>query len=109
MRSVSPVWVTSCGVKDMRTSATGAQALTISDSGAVTDRSTLESLHTVFMDSESLPTGTGIPSAGHSSMPTACTVSNNCASSYLCSQAAIQLADSARSASLMMRAAAILV
>jgi hypothetical protein len=45
------------------------------------------------MDSESLPTGM-MPSAGHSSMPTALTVSNSAASWPGWPQAAIQLADS---------------
>ena len=45
----------------------------------------------VRIDSESLPTGTLMPSAGHSSMPTAFTVSYSAASSPGSPQAAIQL------------------
>ena len=58
-----------------RTSATGAKADTISDTGATTRLSTPPSLHTVRIESESLPTGMAMPSAGHSSRPTARTVS----------------------------------
>ena len=50
--------------------------------------------HAVFIDSESLPTGIAMPSAGHSSSPTARTVSYSAASSPGSPQAAIQLADS---------------
>jgi len=48
----------------------------------------------VRIDSESLPTGIDTPSAGHSSRPTALTVSYSAASSPGSPQAAIQLADS---------------
>ena len=46
----------------------------MSDTGATTLRSTLPSRHAVFIDSESLPTGIAMPSCGHSSFATACTV-----------------------------------
>ena len=55
----------------MRTSRTGANALTINDSGEVR----VFPSHTVRMDIESLPTGMAMPSAGHSSTPTAFTAS----------------------------------
>ena len=54
---------------------TGANALTTSDSGAVTLRRSPRSVHVVRIDIESLPTGIAIPSAGQSSMPTARTAS----------------------------------
>ena len=55
--------------------ATGANADTISDSGAVTDRACLPAPTRVRIDIESLPTGIAMPSAGQSSMPTARTIS----------------------------------
>jgi hypothetical protein len=67
------------------------------------------SFHVVRIDSESLPTGIEMPSAGHSSMPTAFTVSNSAASWPGWPQAAIQLADSLMSSMLAMGAAAMLV
>jgi len=88
---------------------TGANALTISDSGAVITRESPCSLQAVFIDSESLPTGIAMPSAGHSSSATALTVSNSAASSPGCPAAAIQFADSLMSSSAPMRAAARLV
>ena len=54
-----------------RTSATGANAETMSDSGATTSLPS----QAVRIDSESLPTGIETPSAGHSSSATAFTVS----------------------------------
>ena len=54
---------------------TGAKAVTTSESGAVTLRRTPSSSHTVRIESESLPTGTAMPSAGQSSRPTARTAS----------------------------------
>ncbi len=66
----------------------------ISDTGATTSLATPASSHLVRIDSESLPTGMLMPSAGHSSMPTARTVSYSFASSPSTPQAAIQLADS---------------
>jgi len=48
----------------------------------------------VRIDSESLPTGMLMPSAGHSSSATALTVSNKAASSAPCPAAAIQFAES---------------
>ena len=98
IRLVSSAWpfsdVTSCGVRVERTSAIEAKAVTISDTGAVTCLVAPLSDHFVRMDSESLPTGMDTPSAGHSSMPTALTVSYRAASSPASPQAAIQLADS---------------
>jgi hypothetical protein len=73
--SLGPSLRESSGVRARRTSVTGANALTISDSGAVTERSSPLSRHTVRIDIESLPTGIATPSAGHSSAPTACTAS----------------------------------
>ncbi len=64
-----------------RTSVTGAKAETISDTGATTSLAAPASSHLVRIDSESLPTGMLMPSAGHSSMPTALTVSYRRASS----------------------------
>ena len=51
------------------------------------------SVHCVRIDKLSLPTGIEMSSAGHSSMPTALTVSYKAASSPGSPQAAIQLAD----------------
>ena len=99
----------SCGVQVLRTSPTGANAETISDTGATTDLRVAPSLHTVFIDSESLPTGMAMPSAGHSSSPTACTVAYSAASSPGSPQAAIQLADSLTFDSEPMSAARMLV
>ena len=89
----------SCGVEAGRTSRTAANAETISDTGAMTSRSTSPSRHVVRIDNESLPTGMPTPSAGQSAMPTACTASYNAASCprvppVPSPQAAIQLADS---------------
>ena len=58
-----------------RTSFTGANADTISDTGATTLFSTPPSLQAVFIDNESLPPGIAIPSCGHNSLPTTRTVS----------------------------------
>ena len=58
---------------------------------------------------ESLPTGIDTPSAGHSSIPTACTASNSAASSPGVPTAAIQLADSLISLIDAIDAAAMLV
>ncbi|KAF1009940.1 MAG: hypothetical protein GAK32_01813 [Pseudomonas fluorescens] len=62
-------------------SVTGAKPVTISDSGEVTLLSEPSSFQRVAMDMESLPTGMVRPSSGHSSMPTALTVSYRRASS----------------------------
>ena len=88
------------GVSCALTSGTGANAVTISDtgetllwtSGAAPDRA--GAFHCTCIDSESLPTGMLRPSLGHSSIPTACTASNSFASSPGWPAAAIQLADS---------------
>ena len=77
-----------------RTSSSVANAVTISETGAVTCLLASASCQRVFIDNESLPTGTPMPSAGHSSMPTACTVSYSAASSPGSPQAAIQLHES---------------
>src|SRR6202042_2284546 len=87
----------------------GANAETISDIGATTDRNSAPSCQAVFIDSESLPTGMAMPSAGQSSSPTARTAAYSAASSPGSPQAAIQLADSRTSASAPMSAARILV
>ncbi len=92
-----------------RTSVTGANAVTISDSGDVTDAGLPSACQPVRIDSESLPTGMAIPSAGHSSSPTARTASYRRASSPGWPAAAIQLADSFTSPSRAMGAQAMLV
>ena len=107
---MSPRSVRSCGVSDLRTSVTRAKAETISDTGDITDfAAPSASFQVVRIDSESLPTGMLMPSAGHSSMPTARTVSNSAASWPGWPQAAIQLADSLMSDSEAIGAAAMLV
>jgi hypothetical protein len=64
------------GVKVPRTSASVANAVTISETGDTTCLvSPSLSFQRVRIDKESLPTGTEMPSAGHSSSPTARTVS----------------------------------
>ena len=71
---VSPGW--SCGVDAPRTSSRVTKALTIRLTGAVTCFCSPPSpFQRVRIDRLSLPTGTLMPSAGHSSMPTASTVS----------------------------------
>ena len=55
-------------MSDRRTSSTGANAVTISESGAVTHWRLPSCSHVVRMLSESLPTGIAMPSAGHSSI-----------------------------------------
>ena len=84
----------SSGVRVPRTSAMLANAVTISDTGATTCFVLPASLQRVRIDRLSLPTGTLMPSAGHSAMPTARTVSYNAASSPGSPHAAIQLHDS---------------
>ncbi len=81
----------SCGVSVPRTSSSVAKAVTMSDTGAVTCLACPPSVQRVRIDSESLPTGTPMPRAGHSSMATALTVSYSAASSPGSPQAAIQL------------------
>jgi hypothetical protein len=80
-----------CGVKLPRTSASVTKADTISDTGAVTCFASPLSVQRVRIDRLSLPTGTLMPSAGHSAMPTARTVSYSAASSPGSPHAAIQL------------------
>ena len=63
----------------------------------------------VRMESESLPTGIAMPSAGHSASPMDCTVSYRSASSPGSPQAAIQFAESLTSPSARTSAAAMLV
>ena len=99
----------SSGVTVSRISETGAKAETISDTGEVTVLKSSASCQRVCIDRESLPTGMVIPSAGHSSMPTASTASNNAASSPEAPIAAIQFADKQMSSILSTLAAAILV
>ena len=81
----------------------------MSDSGAVTWRCVPSTCHVVRIDRLSLPTGMLTPSAGHSSIPTAWTVSNSAASSPGWPAAAIQLAESFTPAMDPMRAAATFV
>ena len=78
----------------------------MSETGAVTACSVPPSLHVVRIDIESLPTGMLMPSAGHSSTPTARTVSYSAASSPGWPAGAIQLAESLTSARLRIPAAA---
>ena len=66
----------------------------MSDTGEVTFLAPSAAVHCVRMESESLPTGIEMPSAGHSSSPTARTVAYSAASSPASPQAAIQLAES---------------
>ena len=96
----------SCGVSVLRTSATGANAVMTRLSGEVWVFVSPLSCQTDFIDSESLPTGIAMPSAGHSSRPMASTASNRRASSSPCPQAAIQFADRRISDSFAMFAAA---
>ena len=63
------------GVLVLRTSCTAAKAEIINDTGEITFLSCLPSCHVVAIDKESLPTGIEIPSAGHKSIPIACTES----------------------------------
>ena len=65
----------SWGVSVPRTSDSDAKALTIKLTGEVTFFLSEPSFHCVRIDKLSLPTGMLIPKAGHSSMPTAFTVS----------------------------------
>jgi hypothetical protein len=111
MRSstVSGTSVRNCGVSVRRTSATGANAETISDTGDTTDLSPCSSRQVVRIDKESLPTGIAMPKAGQSCMPTACTAAYSAASSPGSPQAAIQLADSRISLKRAMSAASTLV
>jgi hypothetical protein len=77
---VSSRVASSCGVSVPRTSASVANAVTIRLTGDVTfffsapPPGRIRHVHWVRIDSESLPTGMEMPSAGHSSMPTALTV-----------------------------------
>ena len=83
-------------MSERRTSVTGANAETMSESGAVTAFSPPDfgSRHVVRIDIESLPTGIATPIAGQSSIPTAFTVSKSAASSPGCPAAHIQFAES---------------
>jgi hypothetical protein len=107
--TVSPRSRRSCGVSALRASNTGAKAVTMSESGAVTLLASSPSRHVVRMDMLSLPTGMAMPSAGHSSMPMAFTMSNRPASCPGCPAGAIQLALKRTSDSCSMGAAARLV
>ena len=96
--SVSPSRDSS-GVSCSRTSTTGANAVTTSETGETdvcdsTVPSPSRACHCACIDSESLPTGMLSSSAGHSARPTALTASNSSASSPGCDAAAIQFADS---------------
>ena len=91
----------------LRTSRTGANALTTRLSGATCLCGfPLESVHSVRMERESFPTGIEMPSAGHRSRATARTVSNRFASSPSSPQAHIQFADNFTSPISPMSAAA---
>ena len=98
----------SCGVRVARASCTGANAETISDTGASTERSRSPWRQVVFIDSESLPTGIVMRSAVQSSL-TARTVAYSSASSPGSPQAAIQFADKRMSSRRRMSAAIMLV
>ena len=106
----------SCGVSVRRTSLTGANAVTTSETGALTDFSRppaagspgTASRQTVRIDRESLPTGIDTPICRHSPAA-ASTASNRSASSCAVPQAAIQLAESLMSSIDPMGAAARLV
>ena len=71
----------SSGVKVLRTSMTGANAVITPVIGDVTALSSPLSFQVVRIESESLPTGIAIPKAGHISIPIAFTPSNNAWSS----------------------------
>ena len=109
MRYSTESLLTSAGVSVPATSWTGAKAVMIRLIGELTVLSTPSSCQLAFMDRLSFPTGMVMPSAGHSSSPTAYTASNSAASSFSSPQAAIQLADRVTSLILAMRADAILV
>ena len=83
----------SSGVSCWRTSTTGANADTTSETGDTDLCAAPSDCHCACIDSESLPTGMLSSSSGHSSMPTALTASNRRASSPAWPAAAIQLAD----------------
>ena len=106
---MGPRSVRSCGVQVSRTSAHGAKAETISESGETTSSGRPSSCHAVRIDIESLPTGMLTPSAGHRSVATLFTVSKSPASSPGEPAAAIQLADSFTSERSLTGAAARLV
>jgi hypothetical protein len=72
---------TSSGVSARRTSVTRANADTISAIGPTAWCAPRSSLQALRIDSESLPTGIAMPSAGQSSIATAFTVSKRAASS----------------------------
>ena len=74
-RLVAPASKRSSGVSVPRTSATGANADTMSETGAVTARSTPSARHVVRIDIESLPTGIDNPRRTQVSSATARTVS----------------------------------
>ena len=100
IRSVSPQSVRSCGVSVLRASVHRRKRRDDQRQrrGHLLFRAAVVPT-LVFIDSESLPTGMLMPSCGHSSMPTARTVSNSAASSPGWPAAAIQLADSLTSPS----------
>ena len=74
-RLLSASCASSCGVSVPRTSSMLAKALMIRLTGEVTLRVWPWLCHWVRMDRLSLPTGIEMSSAGHSSRPTALTVS----------------------------------
>ena len=80
-----------------------------SETGAITESLPLSSVHSVRIESESLPTGMVMPSLAQRSTPTALTVAYRSASSPGSPQAAIQFADNRISVSSRTSAAMILV
>ena len=94
IRVVSSAVASSCGVSVCRTSAIGTNAVATKLTGETTLRLPSSACHCVRIDKLSLPTGIETPSAGHSAIPTARTVSYNAASSPGSPQAAIQFAES---------------
>mmetsp|Transcript_39813 Transcript_39813/g.71321 ORF Transcript_39813/g.71321 Transcript_39813/m.71321 type:complete len:315 (+) Transcript_39813:916-1860(+) len=101
-REEDPRSVRSCGVSVFRTSVTGANPVTMRDTGATTTFSPVSSAHLVAMDILSLPTGTQIPSLGQMSIPRASTASYSNPSSPAYPAAHIQLADTLMSEVSMM-------
>ena len=71
----------SSGVSVRLASAIGANAEITSETGATTERWPRSSVHSVRMESESLPTGMVMPSLAQRSTPTASTVAYRSASS----------------------------
>src|SRR4030095_9824588 len=109
MTTVSPRSKRKSGGSVLRASATGANAETISDIGAVTAFATPLSLHVVRVDIESEPTEIESLMTTHVSSATARTVQYSAASSPGCPAGAIQFTESFTWPSDAMSAAAMLV